>query len=558
MAAIHLLRHVPIRRKLTLITVLASGLALLIACLALMTYERVVYRSNMVSELSTTAAMIADNSSAALTFSDPASAQQTLRSLGANPHLVGAAIYDLNGAVFAQYQRAGLPRPFVPPAVPQADVETFSNDRLKLFHGIVLAGERVGTVYIESDLTEMRARVQRYLMIMGLVMALASLAALALATALQTSISAPVSHLAAVMRGVTAEKNYALRALKGGDDELGALVDGFNAMLSQIQAQDDALHEAHSELEKRVAARTAELERIHRQLLDASRQAGMAEIATNVLHNVGNVLNSVNVSAILVSELAQRSKAAGLGRVVALMRANEPDLGAFVSSDPRGRHLIGHLENLAQHLHVEQGQIVREIESLRTNIAHIKDIVTMQQSYAKVAGVNEIVGAVELVEDSLRMNAGALARHGVAVRRDYHGAPLLNCDKHKVLQILVNLVRNAKYACEESHSPDKCVTLHVSSRADRVRIAVLDNGTGIAPENMTRIFNHGFTTRATGHGFGLHSGALAARELGGSLVAASEGLGRGATFTLELPLYSVNAAVAHSRLGPGVNEVAHG
>ena len=182
----------------------------------------------------------------------------------------------------------------------------------------------------------------------------------------------------------------------------------------------------------------------------------------------------------------------------------------------------------------------------------------MQQSYAKVAGVSEIVSAVDLVEDSIRMNAGALARHGVAVVRDYRGAPLLNCDKHKVLQILVNLVRNAKYACEESQSPDKCVTLHVSGSAERVRIAVIDNGTGIAPENMTRIFSHGFTTRATGHGFGLHSGALAARELGGSLAAASNGLGCGATFTLELPRHIADAPATHSKQGPEATEVAHG
>src|SRR6185437_14728551 len=300
MSALHLLRDVPIRRKLTLITVLACGLALLIAGLALVAYERMVFRSSMVSELSTTAAMIADNSSAALTFSDPASARQTLRSLSANPHVVGAAIYDLKGAVFAKYQRSGLPGPFTPPAAQRRNLEVFTSDHLKLFYGIVLDGERVGTVYIESDLAEMRARVQRYFVIMGLVMALASLAALVLATALQTSISGPLSHLAEVMRGVTAEKNYALRAVKRGDDELGALMDGFNAMLSQIQAQDSALQEAHAKLEKRVEARTAELsnevlerrhaqaelERTHRQLMDASRQAGMAEIATNVLHNV--------------------------------------------------------------------------------------------------------------------------------------------------------------------------------------------------------------------------------------------------------------------------------
>jgi signal transduction histidine kinase len=142
---------------------------------------------------------------------------------------------------------------------------------------------------------------------------------------------------------------------------------------------------------------------------------------------------------------------------------------------------------------------------------------------------------VALVEDCLRLNAGALSRHQIEVIRDFDGDPSLNVDKHKVLQILVNLVRNAKHACEDSGESHRRITLRVRDADGRVRISVVDNGVGIAPENLTRIFNHGFTTRASGHGFGLHSGALAARELGGSLTVRSEGVGRGATFTLDLP-----------------------
>jgi signal transduction histidine kinase len=152
--------------------------------------------------------------------------------------------------------------------------------------------------------------------------------------------------------------------------------------------------------------------------------------------------------------------------------------------------------------------------------------------------VQEIVNVIDLVEDSLRLNAGALVRHGVEVHRDFQAQLVVNLDKHKVLQILVNLVRNAKYACEESGRLDRQITLRVADLDGRAAISVIDNGVGIAPENLTRIFNHGFTTRAAGHGFGLHSAALAARELGGSLIAQSDGPGLGAKFTLELPLHS--------------------
>jgi signal transduction histidine kinase len=195
----------------------------------------------------------------------------------------------------------------------------------------------------------------------------------------------------------------------------------------------------------------------------------------------------------------------------------------------------GFLGQLAEKLDSEQAAVLEELSALRSNVEHVKEIISMQQSYARVAGVFENIQLADLLEDTLRMNAGAFARHDVKVVRDYSVLPPVQTDKHKVLQILVNLVRNAKYACDDSSRSDKQVTLCATTGEGRVRIAVIDNGVGIPPENLTRIFNHGFTTRKDGHGFGLHSGALAAKELGGSLTVRSEGPGLGAVFTLELP-----------------------
>ena len=159
----------------------------------------------------------------------------------------------------------------------------------------------------------------------------------------------------------------------------------------------------------------------------------------------------------------------------------------------------------------------------------------MQQSYAKLCGVTETVAVATLVADCLRMNTGALTRHGVAVRQEIAEVAPITVDKHKVLQILVNLVRNAKYACDESPRTDRLVVIRVEDAGPMVRISVVDNGVGISAEDMARLFSHGFTTRTSGHGFGLHSAALAARELGGTLTAHSDGRGCGATFILELP-----------------------
>ena len=285
--------------------------------------------------------------------------------------------------------------------------------------------------------------------------------------------------------------------------------------------------------ERRLAE--AELERVHSQLLVASREAGMAEVATNVLHNVGNVLNSVNVSASIVAERIKKSKCSGLARVAALLQEHAADPTAFLTG-AQGRHLPVYLQELAAALLAERDTAIAELEDLRANVEHIKEIVAMQQSYARRGGVTDLVDIRTLVDDSLRMNEGAISRHGITLVRDFQEVPQIVVDKHKVLQILVNLIRNAKYACDESGSAEKRVTVRVRAGNGLMQIAVIDSGVGIPPENLGRIFNHGFTTRKNGHGFGLHSCALAAKELGGSLKGESDGPGRGATFTLTLPL----------------------
>jgi C4-dicarboxylate-specific signal transduction histidine kinase len=169
----------------------------------------------------------------------------------------------------------------------------------------------------------------------------------------------------------------------------------------------------------------------------------------------------------------------------------------------------------------------------------------MQQNYPSVPGVAETIKATELVEDALRVDAAELARLKVQLNREYApNLPKITVERHKVLQILLNLISNAKFACEESGRNDRRITVRVSNGSDRVRIALIDNGVGIPPANLTKIFNHGFTTRKKGGlGFSLHSGALAAKEMGGSLVAHSDGPGKGATFTLELPLQTKRPSI---------------
>lgn len=286
--------------------------------------------------------------------------------------------------------------------------------------------------------------------------------------------------------------------------------------------------------EQKLAAE--QISQMQQELIAASRMAGMAEVATGVLHNVGNVLNSVSVSSTLVADRLRRSEVSDLQRAANLMRDSRERLPEFLTMDPRGRLVPEFLYKVTDHLVTERDQLVAEMASVTQNVEHIKEIVAMQQTYAKVSGALESLNVTELVEAALELGADGMERHRIEVVREYEAVPPVLVDRHKVLQILLNLISNAKHALH--HRPEgRRLTIRVGlAHPTRVRIQVMDNGVGIPKENLTRIFQHGFTTKATGHGFGLHSGALAAKEIGGSLAVQSDGPGHGATFTVELPV----------------------
>lgn len=285
-------------------------------------------------------------------------------------------------------------------------------------------------------------------------------------------------------------------------------------------------------------AKTAAEERevMQKQIVEASRYAGMAEVATGVLHNVGNVLNSVNVSSEIIQGRLRQSKSQSLSKLAELLRDQEAQLGEFFTTDSRGRLVPGYVAQLSKQLSTEHLELSQEVENLVRNVEHIKDIVVMQQAYAKLSGRTEAVDPRDLLEDALRLNAAAFARHRITVERQFVAAPKITVDRHRVLQILVNLIRNAKHALDAGRDQDKIMTLGLCVLPEGwVRVIVADNGVGISPENLKRIFSHGFTTKDRGHGFGLHISAVTAQEMGGCLWAHSDGPGKGAIFCLDLP-----------------------
>jgi C4-dicarboxylate-specific signal transduction histidine kinase len=360
----------------------------------------------------------------------------------------------------------------------------------------------------------------------------------------------------------TFERQLAEQSLQKAHDDLEVRVAGRTRELEQkivehqqaeeaLRVAKQSLQEAHDDLEARVAERTHELqkqvaarEKAHaelaaaqKDLMKASREAGVAEVATGVLHNIGNVLNSVNVSNNIIQERLRGSKVLTLGKVRDLLQEHEADLAAFLTTDPKGQLVPGFIIQLANSLDQELSLLQEEHKQLTSNVEHIKEIVAMQQRYAQISGSREKLSIASLVDDALHINSDSFERRGIQIVRDYSNVPQVTVDRHKVLQILVNLITNAKHALDASGRTDGQITLKIGMNGNnRLKIAVSDNGIGISPENLTRLFSYGFTTRKTGHGFGLHSGANTAKEIGGQLTAHSEGPGKGATFVLELPL----------------------
>ena len=311
-------------------------------------------------------------------------------------------------------------------------------------------------------------------------------------------------------------------------------------------------------LEEQVRQRTVELEReiaerkkaeteadeLHDALVVASRQAGKAEVATSVLHNICNTLNSVNISVSQIETRVQGSQAHNLAAVADLVDHHADDLATFVTHDDKGKLLPKVLKEIGQILSYEQAQVLDETRSLIEHVNHIKTVISVQQSYARVA-VSESVSPDALFKDAIRLTAMGLDRHHVKVAEDFATIDSnIMTDKHKVLQILVNLITNAKEAMVQLRPDEKSLTLRTClDDQGHVQMQVSDNGVGIAPENLTKVFTFGFTTKDDGHGYGLHGSALAAKELGGSLSVDSSGTGQGTMFTLKLPIRQPEGAV---------------
>lgn len=301
---------------------------------------------------------------------------------------------------------------------------------------------------------------------------------------------------------------------------------------------ESAITNMNEELEYILRDRTAQLEDLHRQMNRLTRNTAMDRKATDVLHNVKNVLNSLVVSTNVMERIIDNSKVDNVGRLAQMLNDHKGDLGNFLTREKKGRMIPEFLSRLARILEKEHHMLHREIHALVDNLDHINVTVTLQQNRAKLSGSVAPIQPVEVLEDALKICRNGFNRHGIEVMRKIEDLQAVQLDRHKILQILVNMVNNAIKAVEDANrkEQDRHIQIRLYQTDEYVNFSVTDNGVGIPSENMPRLFEYGFTTRKTGHGFGLHGCLTLAREMGANLTAESEGADLGATFILSVPL----------------------
>ncbi|MCB9914136.1 MAG: HAMP domain-containing protein [Planctomycetes bacterium] len=423
---------------------------------------------------------------------------------------------------------------FHDPATDDAEVATFVEENdgepllrpeddqsLQVLHVVSAEASEAPLIFsatVDRDISSFGRDATRYAFLS--MIGSAGLLLLALLTVLQKTVLRPISSLTHNAVRIGQDDMSDVKFELDRADEIGVLSREFDHMMEQLARSRAAL-------------------------VDTARQAGQSEIASGILHNVGNVLNSVNVSSGIVAKETEAMAVRDLEALNGIIAEHAADLGRFLTEDPRGAHLAPFLDALTKQFAQSQAAIAEEVASMSQGIERIRSMVTSQQDYVRRTLVVEQVDLSELVDQALELSKKVQAFEGnLDVDLQLEPLPKVAVDRHRVLEILVNLIQNSRQAMAHSDPASRRLTVRLERLdEDHVALEVTDTGCGIRADHLTRVFDHGFTTKSTGNGFGLHTSANSAKEMGGSLSARSDGPGSGATFRLELPLQSRKTTV---------------
>lgn len=487
------------------------------------------FKGKLSESFQATSRLVASNAAASLAFEDRVAAHELLSSLVNAPSITAAALYDRTGSAFVTYGEA-------PSQIPDASVDDgFS----KVLVSVDYKDENYGHLMLISRYPAELGRtigVWTSIYVAGFI--LTAILAFLIAARFQRAVADPLRSLAAIASEVTSGGNYGARVMPDGPSEVADLAGAFNTMLEEIGRRDAALARQLQTLRKEVSDRQAAEQRLvenNREMMRLSREAGMNEVATGVLHNIGNALNSINVSTELIYTTVT-SQAREIAVALRDFFQNPPPNAAPVFAAhpvaPNVKEFAASLTALSVTQLEEAGQ---ELSALRTSVAHLKEIVSRQQSLARNVPLMEPFDIRDAVGDALVLTKNETQSFDLQIESDPPGRVEVVADRNSVVQILINLITNAAVAMNDTPPGQKRLRIKIGPfDGQHVPIAVTDTGCGIAAHQLVSIFSYGFTTRREGHGFGLHNSANVARLNGGSLHVASEGPGKGATFTLHL------------------------
>ena len=499
------------------------------------------YLSSRASELSkarSVANNLAQSLESSLLFLDAQSAEKTLQSLRFDQAFVYARVLDAKGDVFATF---GSSEGFTRGVQYLPESPGYLTRFFMLEEVIGGDGPAVGRVQLVGSSKPMVQSIHQLLFVTLAITALGVFLARLLASRLQLPISHDVSALIDVMTWLQDSEDYKaglkrLETIDPSNAELDRLKGQFVRLMDQVQRRDIEIHRMNENLEQKIHQRTAELKNIQKVALESARLAGKAEVSSSILHNVGNVLNSVGISSELMHKHVRSLPIVKFHKSVGLLEEHRGD-SSFMMDQGKGPKLIEFMQQVAGEFNEISERVAKEVSVMGGYVDHIKNIITVQQSFSKSFSSIEEIGLNDLVNDALKLGGDMIDRYGITVHRSVPDESVM-LDKHKVLQILTNLVSNSKHALkdvDQVRDEPLNIWVNVIQEEDQVEFVVRDNGVGIRREDLEKIFSFGFTTKPNGNGYGLHTSVLTAEDLGGSLTAESDGPGMGATFRLIVP-----------------------
>ncbi len=340
------------------------------------------------------------------------------------------------------------------------------------------------------------------------------------------AITKPIIDLSRSVAAIT-EGNYSLEVTSLSQDEIGILANHFEKMRKKVK-------EYTENLEKMVAERTDELKATQKELVEKAHLAGMADIASGTLHNVGNLLNSVKASLETMNGIIASSPDNDFENANTILRKEMETSSALIDQNARLGKLFRYYLLLEESFRESRNGMDENLKRLSEMVCAIGDVIAAQQNYAGAGGFSEKVTMSEIVEDALIMQSSSIKRHGISIVRDYHDMPQVTVQKIKLMHVFINLIKNAKDAMLDNPPDRRVLTISITEDNSEILVSFTDAGCGIEPQNLTKIFSPNFTTKKGGHGLGLHSSANFMKEMNGKIYAQSNGIGTGAKFICRL------------------------